>query len=112
MKRIYTLFISGLLLTLIVLCNLILWWAISTEKSISFNQAKDAYLNRYPAFLADSLLLTLLNIVMSATAGLCFFQIRQKLQWQIRPTIQSPCHSAFNSNPVVGVYINVAAGVT
>ena len=78
MKRIYTLFISGLLLTLIVLYNLILWWAISTEKSTSFDQAKEAYLNRYPAFLADSLLLTLLSIVMSVTAGLCFFQIRQK----------------------------------
>jgi len=78
MKRIYTLFISGLLLTLIVLYNLILWWAISTEKLTSFNQAKEAYLNRYPTFLADPLLLTLLSIIMSAIAGLCFFQIRQQ----------------------------------
>ncbi|TDE11751.1 hypothetical protein [Dyadobacter psychrotolerans] len=79
MKRILPLFLFGLVLTIMVFYNLVLWWVICSDTSLSLDQAKQAYLYRYPGFVADALLLTLLDIVMSAAAGLCFFRNRQIL---------------------------------
>ena len=71
--------ITGLVLTVLVFYNIGLWWVLSSDSSKTFDEMKNEYKNHYPQYLQNATLLTLIDIVMSSIAGLCFFKLSKSV---------------------------------
>ncbi len=62
---------SGLIAFLIGLFNIVHWISISANDR-SFEEVKAAYLNNYPAFLANAFLLTVINLGLFIYSSVVF----------------------------------------
>jgi hypothetical protein len=69
------LFVVGMILTVLVLIDLVLWWMVSSGSSGVFQDTVTRYLNYYPEYCRNASLLTIISIVLGLSASICFLRI-------------------------------------
>ena len=57
-------------------------WIIISSNVESLNEAKYLYINRYPEIIGSNIKITLLNIVLSAIAGIGFVKANSNLNYE------------------------------
>ncbi len=68
------LFIAASILLIFPVANMALWVSIASDESKPFEESKAEYLSYFPEFLQNAQLLTVINIVMLATACAFFYK--------------------------------------
>ena len=71
MKKPSVLFFLGVVFMLIVVADLLHWFTVTGEAS-NFEQAKQQYLEHYPAALQNARLLTVISILLLTVSGFIF----------------------------------------
>ena len=72
------LFFIGLLCLLLVIANIVAWIVISAQSEKSFEAVVAEYVSLFPRFLASAIELTLLNVLLSSVAIICFVYSKAK----------------------------------
>jgi hypothetical protein len=71
-------------LTLVVLYNMSLWIWVAARYT-TFDETKDAYLEKYPVFLRSAMWLTILDIFLALSAAYLFLTLRQSSkEWKFK----------------------------
>jgi hypothetical protein len=74
--------ILGILCLIYVIGNVSIWIYISGNNSKTFLEARQEYLEVFPTFLQNAIILTGIAILFSLIAAYCFWQIKKNTQKQ------------------------------
>jgi len=85
MKKSAVLFFIALLFVILVLSDLLLWFAVSSHNDY-FTDARDEYLSYYPTILQNARLLTAISILMLTFSGFIFINARRSNSYKVHAT--------------------------
>ena len=71
----WILFFVGFCMSIFVIYDFGLWIVISLTSNATFYETRDMYLLRYPEFMRNARILTLINIFGGIVACLCFYRL-------------------------------------